>query len=117
VHLDTVVDLCVSEALRCLAYCPDNQLDAWRAIEAASAGNRDSVLACARFVVFHRCQLDTMLVSSELPSKCLNEVRKSKTSSYCLVNTAPETSLQSGLEPCCVRYYTTIAWQLPGTIS
>jgi hypothetical protein len=117
VQLDSVVDWCVEEALRRLAYCPDNQLDAWRAIEAAIAGNKDSVLACARVVVFHRCQLDTMLVSSQLSSKCLSRVGKSEASSYCLVNTAPETALQSVLEPCCVRYFAMMAWQLPGTIS
>jgi hypothetical protein len=117
VPLDSVVDWCVEELLRCLAFCPDNQLDAWRAIDAAIAENKDLVLACARVVVFHRCQLCTMLVSSQLSSKCLAKEGKSEASSYCLVNTAPETALQSVLEPCCVRYFVMMAWQAPGTIS
>jgi hypothetical protein len=117
VPIDHVVDWCIEEALRSLAFCADDQFGAWRAVEAVAREERDSILACARVVVFHRCQLCTMLVSSQLSSKTLAREGKSEASSYCLVNTAPEGAMSEVLEPCFVRYFVMMAWNVPGTIS
>jgi hypothetical protein len=117
VPLDSVVGWCIEEVLRSLAFCPDNMLHAWKAVEAAISENKDSVLACARVVMFHRCQLSTMLVSSQLSSKCLRREGKSEASSYCLVNTAEESTPHAVLEPCLVRYFLMMDWYVPGTIS
>jgi hypothetical protein len=118
VPLDDVIAWCTEEAVSNLhkasASDDDDNFRAWATVEVAVAEDKDAVLASAGVAVFHRCQLDNMLVSSQLSSKTLWREGKSEASSYCLVRRDDESGT---LVPCFVRYFVLMQWHVPAVVS
>jgi hypothetical protein len=118
VPVDDVVHWCVQEAIRKLVKSSDmgdvDKFQAWSSVERSFAEDKDAVLASARVAVFHRCQLENMLVSSELSSKTLEREGKSEASSYCLVRLDEQADT---MVPCFVRYFVLMQWHAAAVIS